>query len=213
MLERGRGGAFGLRLIACCLAMFALASQPSHAADEVTDAEQVVRGLASDIWSSLDQPAADDRRQQLAQAIRARTDTDILSRLALGKHWRGLDEDQQSDYQRLFSTVIIDTLASRLDVFIGKLTGPLEQHFKISDSTVAGKRDVLVRSKVMPPDIPAITVDWRLRRIETGPVIIDMVIEGVSLLVSQRAEFAAVIERSRIEGLLTELRRHTQPNS
>jgi ABC-type transporter MlaC component len=36
-------------------------------------------------------------------------------------------------------------------------------------------------------------------------VIIDVIIEGVSLLVSQRSEFAAVIERSDMEGLLTEL--------
>lgn len=213
MLEQGRRATFVVGLAACCLALFIMVSQPSHADDEVAGAEQVVRELASDIWSSIGQPAADDRRDQLAQAIRARTDTDILSRLALGKHWRGLDDAQQREYQRLFSLVIIDTLASRLDGFVGDLTGPLDQHFRISDSMVAGKRDVLIRSKVMPPDIPAITVDWRLRRVETGPVIIDLVIEGVSLLVSYRAELAAVIERSRFEGLLAELRRHGQPAS
>ena len=36
-------------------------------------------------------------------------------------------------------------------------------------------------------------------------MIIDLIIEGISLLVSQRSEFAAVIERSDMEGLLTEL--------
>ena len=38
------------------------------------------------------------------------------------------------------------------------------------------------------------------------PVIIDLIVEGVSLLVTQRSEFAAVIERSDMDGLLAELR-------
>jgi phospholipid transport system substrate-binding protein len=50
-----------------------------------------------------------------------------------------------------------------------------------------------------------VDVDWRLRDAAHGPVIIDLIIEGISLLVSQRSEFAAVIERSDMEGLLTEL--------
>jgi phospholipid transport system substrate-binding protein len=51
----------------------------------------------------------------------------------------------------------------------------------------------------------ALAVDWRLRDGGGGPVVIDVIIEGVSLLVSQRSEFAAVIERSDMEGLLAEL--------
>ena len=49
-------------------------------------------------------------------------------------------------------------------------------------------------------------VDWRLRVQDDQPVIIDLIIEGVSLLVTQRSEFAAVIERSDMDGLLAELR-------
>jgi ABC-type transporter MlaC component len=37
-------------------------------------------------------------------------------------------------------------------------------------------------------------------------VIIDLIVEGASLLVSQRSEFAAVIERQDLDGLLAELR-------
>jgi phospholipid transport system substrate-binding protein len=55
-----------------------------------------------------------------------------------------------------------------------------------------------------------LTVDWRLRPRDDRPVIIDLIIEGASLLVSQRSEFAAVIERSSMDGLLTELRARAQ---
>ena len=63
-----------------------------------------------------------------------------------------------------------------------------------------------MRSKVAPPTGDTLSVDWRLRMQGDQPVIIDLIIEGVSLLVSQRSEFAAVIERSDMDGLLAELR-------
>ena len=43
-------------------------------------------------------------------------------------------------------------------------------------------------------------------------MIIELIIEGISLLVTQRSEFAAVLERIGVEGLLAELNsRVTQP--
>ena len=47
----------------------------------------------------------------------------------------------------------------------------------------------------------------------SGPVVIDLIIEGISLLVTQRSEFAAVLERAGVDGLLAELNaRVTQPD-
>jgi phospholipid transport system substrate-binding protein len=59
---------------------------------------------------------------------------------------------------------------------------------------------------VFPREGQPLALDWRLRAGPSGPVIIDLIVEGASLLVSQRSEFAAVIERSDLDGLLAELR-------
>jgi len=66
---------------------------------------------------------------------------------------------------------------------------------------------------VQPQSGDSLSVDWRLREGDDGPVIIDVIIEGVSLLVSQRSEFAAVIERSNMEGLLAELQARADSTS
>jgi ABC-type transporter MlaC component len=95
--------------------------------------------------------------------------------------------------------------ASRLNLYAKDSHGRLEDHFTITSSAPAGKQDVLVRSRVRPQSGDMLAVDWRLREGADGPVIIDLIIGGVSLLVSQRSEFAAVIERSDMEGLLAEL--------
>lgn len=185
--------------------MLLMPVQPTSADETTEQAEAVVLSLAADIWANIGPSKAEGRRGRLAEVIKARTNVDVLSRLALGKYWRQLDSAQQDDYRNLFSIVIMNTLAGRLDAFLGELSGPIDNHFRISDSMRVGKRDVLVRSKVIAiGDVP-LSVDWRLRKDDETPVIIDLVIEGVSLLVSQRAEFTSVIERSRVEGLIQAL--------
>ena len=84
--------------------------------------------------------------------------------------------------------------------------------FQVVASRPVGNLDILVQSRVLPSGSQPLRVDWRLRERPDGPVVIDLIIEGISLLVTQRSEFAAVLERNGVDGLLTELNaRVTQP--
>lgn len=178
----------------------ALAADPSS--------EQVVQGLVEDIWSTLRTNGLDEARRvdELMALFEARTDVALISRLALGRYWNRLSEAQRQDYEKLFRDVVIRSMARRLDSYASDAEGAIEERFQILSSVPAGKRDTLVRSKVFPTNGPPLALDWRLRAGPSGPVIIDLIVEGASLLVSQRSEFAAVIERHDLDGLLAELR-------
>ena len=177
------------------------------------DAEAVVRDLAGQIWQQLDRPDLDDqqRTDALAVLLESKTDVELLSRLVLGRYWNQLSDEQRTRYQALFRDVVMRNLARRLNLYAKDSRGQLEDHFTIISSAPAGKQDALVRSRVRPQSGETLAVDWRLRQGDEGPVIIDLIIEGVSLLVSQRSEFAAVIERSDMEGLLAELQARASP--
>jgi phospholipid transport system substrate-binding protein len=172
-----------------------------------SDAEAVVSTLAAAVWSTFGRDDLDDQQRIdiLATQLVAKTDVDLLSRLVLGRYWQQLDDQQRTRYQTLFGDVVMRTLARRLNQFGKDAQGRFEERFTLLSSAPAGKSDVLVRSTVRPQSGDTLSVDWRLRAGDSDPVIIDVIIEGVSLLVSQRSEFAAVIERSDMEGLLTEL--------
>jgi phospholipid transport system substrate-binding protein len=184
-----------------------LAESPSAQASS-RSAEQVVQGLADDIWTMLQTNGVDEngRLEELTALLEARTDVGLISRLALGRYWNRLPEAQRQDYQELFREVVIRSLARRLNRYAKDAQGPIEERFQILGSAPAGKDDTLVRSKVFPTDGQPLALDWRLRAGDSGPVIIDLIVEGASLLVSQRSEFAAVIERHDLDGLLAELR-------
>ena len=196
-----------LALAAGLLVLAPLAKSPSAQAFSPS-AEQVVQGLAEDIWTTFHINGADDngRIDQLVGLLEARTDIGLISRLALGRYWNQLPEAQQQDYQELFREVVIRSFARRLNGYAKDANGPIEERFQILGSAPAGNDDTLVRSKVFPTDGQPLALDWRLRAGDSGPVIIDLIVEGASLLVSQRSEFAAVIERSDLDGLLAELR-------
>jgi phospholipid transport system substrate-binding protein len=176
-------------------------------------AQAAVRSLAAQIWELLGRADLDEqsRIDAIAAALVQATDVDLLSRLALARYWQRLDDGQKERYRALFRDVVMRSFASRLDRYAKDARGPLEERFTITSSAPAGEQDVLVRSRVRPLSGDALAVDWRLRDGAGGPVVIDVIIEGVSLLVSQRSEFAAVIERSDMEGLLAELQARAGP--
>jgi phospholipid transport system substrate-binding protein len=180
--------------------------RPTAAADP--SAEQVVQGLAEAIWTTLRENgvARKGRVDELQALFETRADVGLIGRLALGRHWNRLPEEQRQEYEDLFRKVVIRSLARRLDGYAVDAEGALEERFRILGSGPAGERDTLVRSKLFPTNGKPLVLDWRLRASTSGPVIIDLIVEGASLLVAQRSEFAAVIERQDLDGLLAELR-------
>jgi phospholipid transport system substrate-binding protein len=202
-LEVARRGALGMVLAAALLA-----SIGSDARAQPSGAESVVQDLAQQIWTLLERQDLDktSRVEELAGVLESRTDVDLLSRLVLGRYWRVMSDEQRTGYQELFRVVVMRDLATRLDRYASDASGSVEDHFQIVAASRVSDDDVVVRSHVIPESGKPVTVDWRLRQRPDGPVIIDLVIEGVSLLVSQRSEFASVIERSDMDGLLAELR-------
>ena len=77
----------------------------------------------------------------------------------------------------------------------------------MTGAKVVSDKDALVTSRILSDGEPPLQVDWRLRqRNDGGLVTIDLIVEGVSLIVTLRSEFASVIERLGFDGLLAELR-------
>ncbi|MDH3771984.1 MAG: ABC transporter substrate-binding protein [Nitrospirota bacterium] len=189
------------------LVVFGLFNRPALGQSAESRAEATVMALAEQTWTLLGRQdlSPEQRQDELAELIESRTDVALLSRLVLGRYWRELTDDQKAEYQRLFRVVIVRNLAGKLRSYAEDADGTLDQHFQIQGSQLAGKGDVLVRAKVLPSSGENLDVYWRVRDRDGRSMIIDLIVEDVSLLVSQRSEFAAVIERNKFEGLLAEL--------
>ena len=208
---------FGRRQLIFASAALLSALLPGRAArglPSAAAAEEVVRRLVEQVWQLLTErgDASDIDRDHLLSVLDEGTDLSLLGRLVLGRYWRDASPGQRSDYLQLFRRYMLQTFIQRLRQYAGTDMSHPGERFQIIASRPVGERDILVQSRVAPPTSQPLRVDWRLRERPGEPVIIDLIVEGISLLVTQRSEFAAVLERGGIEGLLAELRaRVTQP--
>lgn len=171
------------------------------------DAEVLIRRLVEHvlevIGSSSDDPAQERR---LMAAIQSQTDLSLLARMTMGRYWRRANDRQQQAFVDVFRHYLLQSFTSRLRRYAGVDLGAAKDRFMITATQPVGKADVMVRSRITPPSGAPLEVDWRLRERGGRMVIIDLIVEGVSLLVTQRSEFGSVLERIGIDGLIGELR-------
>ncbi len=147
------------------------------------------------------QATAPERARELSTLLDDAVDLRLLARLVLGRHWQRANEAQRRDYVELFRAYALQNLTASLSTYTGR------ERFTVSGSRPAGEGDSLVSTDIsVDPGRPPVHIDWRVRRTGDRLVIVDVVAEGVSLLVTNRAEFDSIVSRSGIDGLLHEMR-------
>lgn len=143
-----------------------------------------------------------EKREEAVQTLlREHLELETMGRFVLGTEWRKADEAQQKAYLDLFSEFVVRTYSRRLGEYGG-------QHFEVTGTSQAGKADALVVTKITSDDgSPPVQAGWRVKTANGGKLkIVDVVVEGVSMLQTQRSEFDSVVRRSGLDGLMTLLK-------
>ena len=183
------------------VAMLGAGWRAGRAEPSAEQARELIQGVGNQVLDILGDPSlSDDQKlERLVGLLEGPIDLDLVARLILGRHWRTASEAQRQEYLELFRGYALNFLASKLHLYRG-------QSYEVLDAQVISERDALVTTRIFDNQGPPLKVDWRLRDREGALMAIDVVVEGVSLIVTQRSEFGSVIERAGFEGLLAELR-------
>lgn len=190
-------------IVALCMAL--VAAPPLVAEPSAEAARELVQDVGEKVLAVLDNDSLTDREKfdRLVELLDGPIDLGLLSRLVLGRHWRTASEQQQEEYVELFREYALAFVSSKLHLYDG-------QEFEITDVSVVNERDAMVTTEITRTEGPPLNVDWRLRESDGKLLAIDVVVEGVSLIVSQRSEFGSVIEREGMDGLLSVLRKRIE---
>ncbi len=168
--------------------------------------ESFVRSFADEGLAVLAdrEMSGDDRRAAFRRLLNQNFDVALVGRFALGKHWRRATASERQEYMGLFEDFVVASTTRRLSNYVNET-------IEIGRSRPKGERGAVVASRIVRPHAESIRVDWRLHRREGAWRIVDVSVEGVSLVLTQRNEFDAVIRSGggRIDALLKRLREQT----
>ena len=176
---------------------------PARAAD---DDAVFVSGLAQrtiDVLLSTRSQA--EREAKFHELVDQAFDVPAIARFVLGPYWRTATDAQREEFQKLFETYIVHVSAVRFGGYSG-------EQLKVTGSRPEGDKTVFVKSQIVRVgNAPPVNADWRVVKTDRGLKIVDVIVEGVSMAVTEREEFSSVIQRGggQVEVLLRELRERT----
>ena len=123
-----------------------------------------------------------------------------IGQFVVGNAWRAATPEQRTDYQQLFTRFITLTYAKRLGGYAG------EQFTITGVKQIGTKKDILVTTKINRPSGPPLIAGWRIRPYNGAFKILDVMVEGISMVVAQRSEFTGIIKKVGMQGLIETLR-------
>lgn len=173
----------------------------------------VIENVVRDVLVILRNPklSADERREKVKQIAYDNLDFEVMARLSLGKYYRGLTDAQRSQYLEVFKQHVTNTYRHTTDQYTDedvKITG--DRREPDGDWTVL---TVITGTKNNKPGSEVAKVDYRLRS-KGGPwKVIDLTIDGVSLVQNLLAQFQDIMAKGGIDNLLQQLRDKNASNS
>ena len=175
-------------------------------ADDFTNgAEQFITSLADDAISSLTGKTLTEkeRQQKFRKLLNSYFDINGIGKWALGRYWRKTSKSERLEYLVLFENLIVSTYANRFSQYT-------KEKLTVKGSSSRGKF-ALVKSQINGGKEKPIRIEWRVIFPDGNYKIFDIVVEGVSMIRTQRSEFSSVIRRNggKISVLLAALRKKT----
>jgi phospholipid transport system substrate-binding protein len=143
--------------------------------------------------------AAVEKRHKIDEIVYAHFDFETLSKLVLARNWKDLTPEQQKAFVEEFKRHLSLTYGKNVETYNN------ERAVVIGDRAEAHD-DWTVKTKVIRPNAEDILVDYRLRKEVAGWRVIDVIIEGVSLVANFRSQFQEIISHDGAAKLIDLLR-------
>ena len=154
--------------------------------------EKFVFNFAENAISILSNENLDinQKNLQFTNLVMSSIDMNLISKFVLSKYWKTATPVQRSAYINAFEEYFISSYANKLDQYSGEKI--------VIVSSDAAKKFVIVKSNIVRDgaDTLKIELDWRLLTRDGQTKIIDLSIEGISLIVAQREEFQSYLSNN-----------------
>lgn len=142
-----------------------------------------------------------ERNRAMRRLLVENFDLNQISKFVLSRHWRKASDEEKSEFRKAFEDYIVYTYGRRLGNYSG-------ENLVVQQTQMMSEERAVVKSRILRPSGKPINANWMLQFSDARWSIVDVVVEGVSMSVTQRAEFSSVIRSSggKVAGLNAKLR-------
>jgi phospholipid transport system substrate-binding protein len=184
--------------------IFILILAPLNASGtDLNNAEEFVNKFADEAITILNNNEISDneKNDKFTNLVMSAIDLNLISQFVLSKTWKSATNDQKERYISAFKKYFINSYANKLDQYSG-------EKIIVTGSEEAGKY-IIVDSNIIREgtDTLKINLKWRLLNTNGDIKIIDLNIEGISLVIAQREEFQSFLtnNNSDLEALIDKI--------
>jgi phospholipid transport system substrate-binding protein len=141
-----------------------------------------------------------EKTERFRTLFKERFDIPAIARFVLGRYWRTAQPAEQEKFLKVFEDVIVYTWARRFSEYNG-------QTLKVSNTAPDGEDGALVNSRIVGKSADqSFGVAWRLRKRDDGWRVVDVIVDGVSMAITYRQEYASIIaQQGGMPGLIGQL--------
>jgi phospholipid transport system substrate-binding protein len=139
------------------------------------------------------------------EKILPHVDFEEATRLAVGRGWKEATAEQRKKLIAEFRNMLVRTYSNAIGTYEGQTMKVLPSRVKPGDD------EATVRNQFLRPGGKPILIDYSMRKTDSGWKIYDIVVEGVSLVLTYRSEFDAVVKQDGVDGLIKRLGQKNTP--
>ena len=178
-------------------AFFVMVSADARASGPETDARRFVEVFGNQVVALIKSPgiSANEQQTRLRMLLLANVDFEGISRYILGDHWNESTPEQRRDYQSLFAKYALSLFSRTL------LERGVEGFTVVGLDRLKGS-EALVHTRIQQPQGKALQWSWQVHESNGRYRAVDLVMNGVSLANTYRAEIGSVVANLGIDGLL-----------
>ena len=179
----------------CSVSLFGF--QKSYA-DRVVDSQKLVASLYNDlVTTSIKEMSIDEQKTELEKLFQKYVDIPIIARAVLGKSWRNANTNQRAKFVNAFKKYVSSKYGKQFSEFKGTTLEIVKSRDTLT------KAGVLVSTVVVVPGNPSLKVVWQVSDGSGSLKLIDLRVEGISMLSTERQEFRSRLKK--FNGSLDEL--------
>lgn len=190
---------FALSFVLCVAGLVSAGESFAKPAD---DAKAYVNKVATEALAVIETKTDKDaKKKKLEKLFADSVDLEWVGKFVMGRYWRQATDDQKKRYTQEYQRFILHHYTSRFTEYTSG-------SFEITGATDNGNNEYTVNMSMQDKSKkgePPVFVDYRVRKNGSSFKIFDVIVEGVSMINTQRSEFASVLGKHDIEHLISQL--------